>query len=202
LSTAAQDGQAGRTARTCSRPTLVEGPRRHHIPRSPAAPRSAADPFSPSRRTPWGRGRLQHCIATPIGQKAPRQVARRAHGGPRRSIAEAQADAPFKSFWIALQAASALALSGALALNRKNGERRKLLSLALGFYVGTWASTAAYFAPEIIRLGRAGDEVAASEAERRAKRWQRLNWARLLALGAAWSLTAAALARKERRLAV
>jgi hypothetical protein len=98
--------------------------------------------------------------------------------------------------------ASALALSGALALNRKNDERRKLLSLALGFYVGTWASTAAYFAPEIIRLSRAGDELAASEATRRAKRWQRLTWARHLALGAAWALTAAALGRKERRFAL
>jgi anthrone oxygenase-like protein len=121
---------------------------------------------------------------------------------PPQSIAKAQAEAPFKSFWIPLQAASALALSGAFALNRRNDERRKFLSLALGFYVGTFASTAAYFAPEIIRLSRAGDEMAASEAARRAKRWQRLNWARLLALGAAWALTAAALARKKRRFAL
>jgi hypothetical protein len=119
---------------------------------------------------------------------------------PPESIAQAQAEAPFKSFWIPLQAASALALGGAFALNRRSDQRRKLLSLALGFYAGTWASTAAYFAPEIIRLSRAGDELTASEAARRAARWQRLTWLRHLALGAAWALTAAALARKPRRL--
>jgi len=115
---------------------------------------------------------------------------------PPQSLAKVQASGSFKAFWIPLQAASALALAGAFAFNRKNDQRRKPLSIALGFYIGTWVSTAAYFAPEIIRLGRAGADVSPGEIARRGRRWLALTWARHVALGAAWVLALAAMARK------
>ncbi len=121
---------------------------------------------------------------------------------PPESLAKAQATGSFKAFWIPLQVTSALALAGAFAFNRKNERRRKPLFIALGLYVGTWVSTAAYFAPEIIRLGRAGSELSAAEIARRGKTWLGLTWARHLALGAAWVLTVAALARKPARLSL
>ncbi len=120
---------------------------------------------------------------------------------PPQSLAKGQASGTFKAFWIPLQVASALTLAGAFAFNRKSDERRKPLSLALGFYVGTCVSTAAYFAPEIIRLGRPGADLSAGEIARRGKRWLALTWGRHLALGAAWVLTLAAMARKPKRLA-
>src|SRR4051812_19250725 len=78
---------------------------------------------------------------------------------PPQSLAEAQADGTFKAFWIPLQGATALALGTAVALHR--GDR--LLWAAAGLYVGTWVATGAYFAPEIIRLGRAGGDLTAAE---------------------------------------
>jgi hypothetical protein len=97
---------------------------------------------------------------------------------PPESVITAQAGHRFGSFWIPLQAGCALALGGALALN--HGRRRRMLALALGLYAGTWASTAAYFAPEILRLGDKDSVIAISEATPAASRWQRLTWARHL----------------------
>jgi len=119
---------------------------------------------------------------------------------PPESVLNAQVGHPFKSFWIPLQAGCALALGGALALNRAERRRRNLLALALGLYAGTWAATAGYFAPEIMRLGDKDSVIAISEATRRARRWQRLTWARHLALAGAWVLTALAIAQRPRAL--
>lgn len=118
---------------------------------------------------------------------------------PPESVTTAQAAHPFGRFWIPLQAGCALALGGALALNRDQ-RRRRLLALALGLYTGTWVSTAAYFAPEILRLGDKDSVIAISEATRRARRWQRLTWARHLAMAGAWVLTALAIAQRPRAL--
>jgi hypothetical protein len=65
---------------------------------------------------------------------------------PPESLTSAQANRTFQKFWIPLQAASALALGAAFALNRRS-RRRGLLGGALGLYLGTWVSTAVYFAP-------------------------------------------------------
>jgi hypothetical protein len=119
---------------------------------------------------------------------------------PPESLATSQASHPFRFFWIPLQVGCALALGGALALNRGDGRRRHLLALALGLYAGTWAATAAYFAPEVMRLGDKDSVIAISEATRRGRRWQRLTWGRHLVLGAAWVLTALALAQRPGRL--
>jgi hypothetical protein len=105
-------------------------------------------------------------------------------------------------FWIPLQASAAAALGSAFALNRHAPARRGLLALALGLYVGTWAVTGAWFAPEIIRLSRAGQELPPDEIERRGRRWLRLSWIRHAALMAAWAATAAALGRRRPALAL
>jgi hypothetical protein len=114
---------------------------------------------------------------------------------PPESLTAAQDDRTYRKFWIPLQAACALALGTAFALNRR-GRRRGLVSGALGLYVGTWVSTAAYFAPEIIRLGKPESGIPAADIGRRGRRWLGLTWLRHLALGAAWALTASALARR------
>jgi hypothetical protein len=117
---------------------------------------------------------------------------------PPDSLAPARHDRRFGKFWIPLQAGCALALGGALALNRHHRRRRRLLALALGLYAGTWASTAAYFAPEVSRLGDEDSVMAIAESTRRGRRWLRLTWGRHLALGAAWLLTALALSQRPR----
>jgi hypothetical protein len=114
---------------------------------------------------------------------------------PPESVTSAQANRTFPKFWIPLQAGCALALAGAFALNRQR-RRRGLLSAALGLYLGTWLSTAAYFAPEIIRLGKPDSRIPPAEIARRGKRWLGLTWLRHAALGAAWLLNTAALARR------
>jgi hypothetical protein len=114
---------------------------------------------------------------------------------PPQSLQSAQANRAYQGFWIPLQVGCALALAGAVALNRK-GRRRRLLSSALGLYLGTWISTAAYFAPEIIRLGKVDSRIPAGEIARRGKRWLGLTWLRHAALGAAWALNAAALGQR------
>lgn len=68
---------------------------------------------------------------------------------PPESLAPVRDRGPAK-FWIPLQASSAVALVSAFALNRDDPARRKLLAIALGFYVGTWVVTGVYFGPEII----------------------------------------------------
>jgi hypothetical protein len=123
---------------------------------------------------------------------------------PPESLALARDRGPAKLF-IPLQLGSAIALVTARVLNRRHAARRRLLSLALGCYVATWASTAVYFAPEIIRLTREGGEIPAPEIARRGRRWLNASWGRHLALAAAFVLSVAALeqrpARGVRRLA-
>lgn len=116
------------------------------------------------------------------------------------SLNTAQANQPFRSFWIPLQLGCALALGAALALNRGNRRRRNLLGLALGLYAGTWATTGAYFAPEIVRLGDKDSTMPISESTRRGRRWQQLTWGRHLLLAGAWLVTALALTERPRRL--
>lgn len=87
-----------------------------------------------------------------------------------------------RAFWGPLQAGSALALGTAWALNRSDPGRRPLLSVASGLWVGTTAVTAAYFAPELLRLIRSGPQLALGEVERRGRTWQTLNWGRLIAM--------------------
>jgi hypothetical protein len=118
---------------------------------------------------------------------------------PPQSMPDQQASGAFQKFWIPLQSSCALALGAAFALNRKHDDRRKLLSWALGLYVGTWVATAAYFAPEIIRLRSEENHLRPAEVARRGGRWLRLTWARHLAMGAAWALTALALTGKPSR---
>ena len=89
------------------------------------------------------------------------------------------------AFWGPLQAGSALALGTAWALNRSDPGRRPLLSIAAGLWVGTAAMTATYFAPELLRLIRSGKQLALGEVERRGRRWQTLNWGRLVAMAGA-----------------
>jgi hypothetical protein len=115
---------------------------------------------------------------------------------PPQSLRAAQENRTFRRFWIPLQIGCTLSLAAAFALN-PNRARRRLLSTALGFYLATWASTAAYFAPEIIRLGRSGDGISADEIARRGKRWLDLTWLRHAAVGAAWLLSSVALARRS-----
>jgi hypothetical protein len=85
-------------------------------------------------------------------------------------------------FWGPLQAGSAVALGTAWALNRSDPGRRPLLSVAGGLFVGTAALTAAYFAPELLRLIRSGQQLGAEEVERRGRRWRNLNWGRLVVM--------------------
>ncbi len=116
---------------------------------------------------------------------------------PPESLAEVRARSPAK-FWVPLQLSSAVALASALALNRGDPGRRKLLTVALGFYVATWAVTAAYFAPEIIRLSKADGTLPPSEIAKRGKRWSNLSWGRQLTMAAAWLAAGAALGRRRR----
>jgi hypothetical protein len=115
---------------------------------------------------------------------------------PPESLSQVRDRGPAK-FWIPLQAASTVALVSAFALNRADAGRRRLLAIALGFYVGTWVVTGAYFAPEIMRLSKADGELPASEIARRGKRWLKLSWGRQLAMAVAWAATAAALGRRR-----
>ena len=75
--------------------------------------------------------------------------------------------------------------------------RCALLSLAGRLFLGGFAVTAAYFAPELFRLVRSGHQLGPAEVERRGRRWQNLNWGRL-ALMAATSVLAAVAAQKRR----
>src|SRR2546423_14365421 len=77
---------------------------------------------------------------------------------PPESLRVAQQNRKLPAFWIPLQVGCGVAMIGAFALNRQ-GIRGMLLGTALGLYIGTWASTAAYFAPEIIRLGKADGHI-------------------------------------------
>ena len=114
---------------------------------------------------------------------------------PPQSVRSAQRNRKYPAFWVPLQVGCGLALISAFALDRR-GARRPLLATALGLYAGTWASTAAYFAPEIMRLGKADGLISAAEISRRGKRWLGLTWLRHLALGAAWVLSATAQGRR------
>jgi len=119
---------------------------------------------------------------------------------PPDSLPERQESRPVQAFWIPLTVGSTLAIGAAWALNRHNPRRRRLLSAALGLYAATWATTAVYFAPEILRLARTGREMDPQEAATRGKRWLKLNWVRLAALGASWVLAAAAARQRPRGL--
>jgi len=114
---------------------------------------------------------------------------------PPASLRSAQEDRRFPAFWVPLQVGCGLAMLSALALNRKN-ERGPLLATAVGLYAATWISTGAYFAPEIMRLGKADGAISTAELGRRGKRWLGLTWLRHLALGAAWVLSLTAQARR------
>ena len=120
---------------------------------------------------------------------------------PPESLAPARSRAPAALF-IPLQVGALAGLVSALALNRRSRERRKLLSIALALYGVTWLSTAAYFAPEILRLTRKETDLAPSEIAARGKRWLKLTWGRNLALAAAWALAVAALGQRPPRRAL
>lgn len=115
---------------------------------------------------------------------------------PPESLPEIETARSLRAFWGPLQAGSALALGTAWALNRDDPQRRPLLSLAGGLFLGASAVTAAYFAPELFRLLRSEDPLGPEEVERRGRRWQNLNWARL-ALMAATSVLAAVAAHRR-----
>ena len=100
-----------------------------------------------------------------------------------------------RAFWGPLQAGSALALGTAWALNRRDPGRRPLLSVAGGLWVGTAALTAAYFAPELLRLIRSGQQLGLGEVERRGRTWLTLNWGRLVAMAGMAVLTSLAAIR-------
>jgi hypothetical protein len=117
---------------------------------------------------------------------------------PPGSLALARDRGPAKLF-VPLQAGALAALVAARVLNRRDAVRRRLLSAALGLYGATWASTGAYFAPEIIRLTRKDTDLAPAEIARRGRRWLALSWARHAALAAAWALAVAALERRPSR---
>ena len=114
---------------------------------------------------------------------------------PPESLAQLRDARPMMRFWIPLQAGCAVALGTAVALNRRQRRRRRLLTLAAGLYVATWVVSGAWFAPEIVRLAKPDNGLSPSEITRRGKRWLNLSWARQAALAGAWVLTAAALGR-------
>jgi hypothetical protein len=116
---------------------------------------------------------------------------------PPESLAQVR-DRSAGKFWIPLQLSSAIALVSAFALNRRDPARRKLLAVALGFYAATWVVTGAYFAPEIIRLSKAGGTLPPSEIAKRGKRWSNLSWGRQLTMAAAWLAAGAALRQRRR----
>ncbi len=110
---------------------------------------------------------------------------------PPESLEPARDRGPAKLF-IPLQVGALAGLVSAFATNRRDPVRRRLLAIALGLYGATWASTAAYFAPEILRLTRRDEGIPPDEIRRRGRRWLTLSWGRHAALAAAWVLTAAA----------
>ncbi len=111
---------------------------------------------------------------------------------PPESLPKVENARSLRNFWAPLEAGTALALGTAWLLNRSDPRRGPLLSLAGGFFLGGFAVTAAYFAPELFRLVRSGHELEAEEVERRARRWQSLNWGRLALMAATAVLAAAA----------
>lgn len=113
---------------------------------------------------------------------------------PPESLAEVGNGRPAK-LWVPLQAGAAVALGAAIALNRHDATRRRLLRVAAGCYAATWISTGAYFAPEIIRLSKSDGTLPAEEVARRGRRWMNLTWLRQPAMAASWILVASALAR-------
>lgn len=117
---------------------------------------------------------------------------------PPESLALARDRSPAKLF-IPLQAGALAGLVTARVLSRRDPARRRLLSLALGLYGATWASTGAWFAPEIIRLTKEGSSIPPDEIARRGRRWLALGWARHAALAGAFALTVAALAERKAR---
>jgi hypothetical protein len=116
---------------------------------------------------------------------------------PPASLAEIRSGASFARFFMPLQVGALASLVSARVWNRRDVGRRKLLTAALGLYGAMWASTAAWFAPEIIRLGRDAERLPASEIARRGQRWMTIGWARHAALATAWVLTVAALERRH-----
>jgi hypothetical protein len=112
------------------------------------------------------------------------------------SLPELESTRPIRAFWAPLQIGSALALGTAWALNRDDPQRRPLLSLAGGIYLGALGVTAAYFVPEMFRLLRSGHELGSEEVERRGRRWHSLNWGRLALLAVASVLATAAAQRR------
>jgi hypothetical protein len=115
---------------------------------------------------------------------------------PPESLPEVDTTRSLRNFWGPLQAGSALALGTAWALNRTDPERRPLLSIAGGLFLGGWIATAAYFGPELLRLIRSGHQLGAEEVERRSRRWSSLNWGRLVLMAGASLLAAAAAQRR------
>jgi hypothetical protein len=88
-------------------------------------------------------------------------------------------------------------LLAARVLSRRDERRRRLLDAALGLYGAMWTSTAVWFAPEIIRLGRDAERLPASEVAHRGRRWLTVGWVRHAALLGSWLLTVAALERRS-----
>jgi hypothetical protein len=115
---------------------------------------------------------------------------------PPESLPEPESTRSLRNFWAPLQAGAALAVGSAWVLNRRNPRRRPLLSLAGGLIAGTWAATAAYFGPELVRLIRSGHQLEAEEVERRGRLWRSLNWGRLALMGGAWLLAVVAAERR------
>ena len=116
---------------------------------------------------------------------------------PPESLPEAaESTRSLRAFWTPLTAGSAVALGSAWALNRNDPRRRQLLSVAGGLFAVTWAATAAYFVPELLRLIRSGHQLGAEEVARRGRRWRNLNWARLAVLAGVSVLAAAAAERR------
>lgn len=115
---------------------------------------------------------------------------------PPESLPKFESTRPIRAFWAPLQLGTTLALGTAWALNRDDPDRRPLLSIAGGLYLGATVATAAYFVPELIRLLRSGPQLGSEEVERRGRRWHSLNWGRLALLAAA-SVLATAAAQKR-----
>ena len=115
---------------------------------------------------------------------------------PPESLPEVENARSLGKFWAPLQAGSALTLGTAWLLNRNDPRRGPLLSIAGGLFLGGFAVTAAYFAPELFRLVRSGHQLGPLEVERRGRRWQNLNWGRLALMAATAVLAAAAAQRR------
>jgi len=115
---------------------------------------------------------------------------------PPESLPDVQNALSLRNFWAPLEIGSALALGTAWALNRDDPQRRALLSLAGGLFLGGFAVTVTYFAPEMFRLVRSRDQLEPAELERRGRRWQHLNWGRLILMAATAVVAAAAAQRR------